>query len=206
MRRSTISPRCRRSSIPGSETGERSPIPSGAATGGVAPSSLVDHIGEQNARYAERFPPGTPGGAPRPRWAILACMDARLTVEEITGMRTGDAHIIRNAGGLVTDDAIRSFVISSHLLGTTEFAIIEHTGCGMLTFEEEPTLRRIAERTGADTGGLRLLPFPDLETSLRTQVGLLASCPLLPAGIPVTGFLYDIETRRLRQIAQATTR
>ncbi|GAC1698343.1 MAG: carbonic anhydrase [Candidatus Limnocylindrales bacterium] len=132
-------------------------------------------------------------------------MDARLRVEEITGLRTGDAHIIRNAGGLVTDDAIRSFVISSQLLGTTEFAIIEHTGCGMLTFEEEPTLRLIAERTGADTGALRLLPFSDLETSLRAQVGLLASCALLPAGSPVTGFLYDIETRRLHQTAQATT-
>jgi len=168
--------------------------------------SLVDHIREQNARYAAAVDRSRLGTAARPRWAILACMDARLTVEEVAGLNTGDAHIIRNAGGLVTDDAIRSFVISSQLLGTTEFAIIEHTGCGMLTFEDEPTRRLIAERTGADTTDLRLLAFPDLEENLRDQVRRLAACALLPAGIPVTGFRYDIETGRLHQVAQASTR
>lgn len=167
--------------------------------------SLVDHIREQNACYAEGFDRSRLALPPRQRWAILACMDARLTVEEVAGLETGDAHIIRNAGGLVTDDAIRSFVISSQLLGTTEFAIIEHTGCGMLTFEDEPTRRIIAERTGADTTGLRLLPFPDLEASLRDQVGRLAACPLLPPGIPVTGYVYDVATGRLREVARATT-
>lgn len=168
--------------------------------------SLVEHIRERNARYAEGFDRSRLALPPRQRWAILACMDARLTVEDVAGLDTGDAHIIRNAGGLVTEDAIRSFVISSQLLGTTEFAIIEHTGCGMLTFEDEPTRRLIAERTGADTTDLRLLPFPDLEENLREQVRRLAACALLPADIPVTGFLYDIGTGRLREVVHATTR
>jgi len=168
--------------------------------------SLVERIREQNERYAATFDGSSHALPPRPRWAILACMDARLTVEEIAGLSRGDAHIIRNAGGLVTDDAIRSFVISSHLLGTTEFAIIEHTGCGMLTFEEEPTLRQIADRTGADTRDLRLFPFADLEATLREQVRRLTASPLLTAGIPVTGFIYDVGTGRLREIPQGTTR
>lgn len=167
--------------------------------------SLADHIRERNERYAVTFDRSSLA-PPRLRWAILACMDSRLTVEEVAGLSRGDAHIIRNAGGLVTDDAIRSFVISSHLLGTTEFAIIEHTGCGMLTFEEESTLRQIAARTGADTRDLRLFPFADLEANLREQVRRLAASPFLTAGIPVTGFLYDVDTGKLRQIAQATTR
>ena len=168
--------------------------------------SLVSHFRDQNERYAATFDQGARSLPPRPRWAILACMDARLNVEELAGLSAGDAHILRNAGGLVTDDAIRSFVISSHLLGTTEFAIIEHTGCGMLTFEEEATRRLIAERTGADTSSLLLLPFPDLEANLRLQVARLASSPLLPAGIPVTGFIYDIDTGRLLEAAHGSTR
>src|SRR3989442_6612676 len=125
--------------------------------------SLTEHIQQHNARYAARFDRSTLALPPARRWAIVACMDARLTVEEVTGIGTGDAHIIRNAGGLVTDDAIRSLVISTHLLGTNEFAIIEHTGGGILTFEDNPVLRPIAERTAAPTGGLRLFPVLDFE-------------------------------------------
>src|SRR5438105_4620077 len=132
--------------------------------------SLTEHIQEHNARYASRFDRSTLALPPARLWAIVACMDARLTVEEVVGIGTGDAHIIRNAGGLATDDAIRSLVISTHLLGTNEFAVIEHTGCGMLTFEDEPVRRQIAERTGADTDDLRLFAFRDLEANLREQV------------------------------------
>jgi carbonic anhydrase len=132
-------------------------------------------------------------------------MDARLTVEEVTGLGTGDAHIIRNAGGLVTDDALRSLVISTHLLGTNEFAIIEHTGCGMLTFQDEPVRRQIAERTGADTGGLELFAFRDLEANLREQVRRVVESPLLLAGIPVTGYVYEVETGKLRPVVSAST-
>ena len=167
--------------------------------------SLTEHIQQHNARYVARFDRSTLALPPARRWAIVACMDARLTVEEVTGIATGDAHIIRNAGGLVTDDAIRSLVISTHLLGTNEFAIIEHTGCGMLTFEEEPVRRQIAERTGADTGGLRLFPFRDLEANLKEQVRRVAESPLLPAGIPVTGYVYAVETGKLRPVVSSTT-
>ena len=167
--------------------------------------SLTEHIQQYNARYASRFDRSTLALPPARRWAIVACMDARLTVEEVIGIGTGDAHIIRNAGGLATDDAIRSLVISTHLLGTNEFAIIEHTGCGMLTFEDEPVRRQIAERTGADTGGLRLFAFRDLEANLRGQVRRVVESPLLPQGIPVTGYVYEVETGRLRPVVSANT-
>ncbi len=167
--------------------------------------SLVEHIRAHNDRYHGIFDRSRLAVPPARRWAILACMDARITVEDAAGLVTGDAHIIRNAGGLVTEDAIRSFVISTHLLGTTEFAIIEHTGCGMLTFEEEPVRNLIAERTGADTSGLRLSPFRDLEQNLATQVATLAASPYLTSGIPVTGFVYEVETGRLRETAHAKT-
>jgi len=167
--------------------------------------SLAEHIQQHNARYASRFDRSTLALPPARRWAIVACMDARLTVEEVVGLGTGDAHIIRNAGGLATDDAIRSLVISTHLLGTNEFAVIEHTGCGMLTFEDEPVRRQIAEKTGADTGGLRLLAFRDLETNLREQVRRVVESPLLPSGIPVTGYVYEVETGRLRPVVSAST-
>ena len=167
--------------------------------------SLTEHIQQHNARYASRFDRSTLALPPARRWAIVACMDARLTVEEVVGIGTGDAHIIRNAGGLVTDDALRSLVISTHLLGTNEFAIIEHTGCGMLTFEDEPVRRQIAERTGADTGDLRLFAFRDLEANLREQVRRVVGSPLLPNGIPVTGYVYEVETGRLRPVVSAET-
>ena len=167
--------------------------------------SLIQHIQEHNARYASRFDRSKLALPPARQWAIVACMDARLTVEEVTGIGTGDAHIIRNAGGLATDDAIRSLVISTHLLGTNEFAIIEHTGCGMLTFEEEPVQRQIAERTGAETKSLRLYPFRDLEANLREQVRRVVNSQLLPKGIPVTGFVYEVETGRLRAAAAGIT-
>ncbi|MFN2519482.1 MAG: beta-class carbonic anhydrase [Candidatus Limnocylindria bacterium] len=167
--------------------------------------SLVDHIRAHNDRYRGFFDRSGLAPPPARGWAILACMDARITVEDAAGLATGDAHIIRNAGGLVTEDAIRSFVISAHLLGTNEFAIIEHTGCGMLTFEEEPVRRLVAEKTGADTSELRLSPFRDLEENLTAQVATLAASPFLPRGIPVTGFIYELETGRLRESAHATT-
>ena len=167
--------------------------------------SLVEHIRAHNDRYRGSFDRSGLAMPPARRWAILACMDARITVEDAAGLVTGDAHIIRNAGGLVTEDAIRSFVISTHLLGTTEFAIIEHTGCGMLTFEEEPVRALIAEKTGADTSELQLSPFRDLEENLTAQVSALAASPFLPPDIPVTGFVYEVETGRLREVAHATT-
>ena len=125
-------------------------------------------------------------------------MDSRLTVEDVLGLRSGDAHIIRNAGGLATDDAIRSLVISQNLLGTEEVIVIEHTGCGMLTFRDEDVRADLAARTGSDVD-LPLLPFPDLERNLREQVERIRAHPWLRS-TSVRGMIYEVETGRLREV------
>lgn len=152
-----------------------------------------------NKRYASQFDGSTLPLSPGRKLAVLACMDARLTVEEVLGLRTGDAHIIRNAGGLATDDAIRSLVISQRLQGTEEVIVVEHTGCGMLTFEDEPVRQKIAAETGKDVD-LPLHSFPDLESNLRAQVERIRAHPWLK-DIPVSGVVYEVETGRLRHVA-----
>jgi carbonic anhydrase len=152
----------------------------------------------ENARYADQFDRSALPLPPGRRLAVLACMDARLTVEEVLGLRTGDAHIIRNAGGLATDDAIRSLVISQHLLGTEEIIVIEHTGCGMLTFQDEPVRKTIAKATGAQVD-LPLLAFPDLEANLRAQVERIREHPWVK-DVPINGVIYEVETGRIRPI------
>ena len=122
----------------------------------------------ENARYADQFDRSSLPLPPGRKLAVLACMDARLTVEDVLALRTGDAHIIRNAGGLATDDAIRSLVISQNLLGTEEVIVIEHTGCGMLTFQDEDVRRDLAAKTGQDLD-IAFLAFPELESNLREQ-------------------------------------
>jgi carbonic anhydrase len=154
---------------------------------------------DENRRYVEAFDRSSLTAAPLSGLAILTCMDARLDVEETLGLRTGDAHIIRNAGGLATDDAIRSLVISQHLLGTEEVIVVEHTGCGMLAFEDEPVREQIAETTG-ETVDLPLRPFANLEANLRAQVERIRSHPWVK-DVPVSGLVYEVESGRLRQIA-----
>ena len=153
----------------------------------------------ENARYVAQFDRSDLPLPPGRRLAVLACMDARLTVEDVLGLQTGDAHIIRNAGGLATDDAIRSIVISQHLLGTEEVIVIEHTGCGMLTFDEAVVRASIAESTGADVD-LPLHAFPDLEANLKAQVERIRSHPWVKP-VPVSGLVYEVETGRLREVA-----
>ena len=153
----------------------------------------------ENERYAATFDRPNLELPPSRKLAVLACMDARLTVEQVLGLRTGEAHIIRNAGGLATDDAIRSLVISQHLLGTEEVLVIEHTGCGMLTFDDDHVREHIAETTGEDVD-LPLHAFPDLETNLRAQVDKIRAHPWIK-DVPVTGVVYQVETGRLRKVA-----
>jgi carbonic anhydrase len=152
----------------------------------------------ENARYAAQFDRSALPLPPGRRLAVLACMDARLTVEDVLGLRTGDAHIIRNAGGLATDDAIRSLVISQHLLGTEEIIVVEHTGCGMLTFDDEPVRKSIAEATGTSVD-LPLLAFPDLEANLHAQLERIRSHPWVK-DVPVNGVIYEVETGRIRPV------
>ncbi len=153
----------------------------------------------ENQRYAATFDRPNLELPPSRRLAVLACMDARLTVEQVLGLRTGEAHIIRNAGGLATDDAIRSLVISQRLLGTEEVLVIEHTGCGMLTFEDGPVQASIAEVTGTAVN-LPLHAFSDLEANLAAQVERIRSHPWIK-DVPVTGVIYEVDTGRLRRVA-----
>ena len=153
----------------------------------------------ENERYAAQFDHSSLPLPPGRKLAVLACMDARLTVEEVLGLRTGDAHIIRNAGGLATDDAIRSLVISQQLLGTEEVIVIEHTGCGMLTFRDDEVRRDIAARTGSAVD-LPLHPFDDLEANLRSQVARIRAHPWIK-DVPVHGLVYEVESGLLREVA-----
>lgn len=162
------------------------------------PPELARALAE-NDRYAAQFDRSSLPLPPGRRLAVLACMDARLTVEDVLGLRTGDAHIIRNAGGLATDDAIRSLVISQRLLGTEEVIVVEHTGCGMLTFEDRPVRDRIASETG-EIVDLPLHPFGDLEANLRAQVARIRAHPWIK-DVPVSGLVYEVESGRLRRVA-----
>ena len=153
----------------------------------------------ENARYADQFDRSSLPMPPGRKLAVLACMDARLTVEDVLGLRTGDAHIIRNAGGLATDDAIRSLVISQNLLGTEEVIVIEHTGCGMLTFQDDDVHRDLVAKTGADVD-LAFHAFPNLEDNLREQVRRIRAHPWVK-DVPVHGLVYEVETGRLREVS-----
>ena len=134
-------------------------------------------------------------------WAVLACLDARMHVEDLLGFAPGDAHVLRNAGAVVTDDVLRSLAISSHLLGTREFAVIAHTKCGLLGLEEEAARRTIDARSDRRGRAPRLYAFADLERHVREQVLRVASCPFLPSGARVSGWIFDMPTGELREIA-----
>jgi len=163
------------------------------------PSSEYARALAENERYAAQFDHSSLPLPPGRKLAVLACMDARLTVEDVLALRTGDAHIIRNAGGLATDDAIRSLIISQQLLGTEEVIVIEHTGCGMLTFEDDAVRRDIAERTG-HLVELPLHAFDDLDANLKTQVDRIREHPWIK-DVPVHGLIYEVESGRLRKVA-----
>ncbi len=152
----------------------------------------------ENEDYAAQFDRSSLPIPPGRKLAVLACMDARLTVEDVLGLRTGDAHIIRNAGGLATDDAIRSLVISQTLLGTEEIIVIEHTDCGMLTFKDEAVRNDLASRTGSKVD-LPLLPFSNLEENLKRQVETIRSHPWVK-DVPIHGLVFEVETGRLRPV------
>ena len=164
-----------------------------------APSAEYARILAENERYAAQFDHSALPMPPGRKLAVLACMDARLTVEDVLGLRTGDAHIIRNAGGLATDDAIRSLVISQNLLGTEEVIVIEHTGCGMLTFQDDEVHRDLVEKTGSDVD-LAFHAFPDVEANLREQVRRIKAHPWIK-DVPVHGLVYEVESGRLREVA-----
>src|SRR3954464_9594407 len=142
--------------------------------------AIADEIRAANDRYAEGFKKGELPMPPGRRFAVVTCMDARLDPAKFLGLEEGDAHVIRNAGGIVTDDALRSLVISHHLLGTQEAVVIAHTGCGMLTFTNDDIHAKLADEAGADASGIDFLPFPDLDDSVRESVERVRTSDLLP--------------------------
>lgn len=169
--------------------------------------SVIDEVLQANQSYAARFNLGSLPMPPARKLAILACMDARLTVEQFLGLKTGEAHIIRNAGGIATDDAVRSLVISHYLLGTEEFMIVNHTDCGMLTFKDEELRHKLQKTTGATAvAPTAFHAFSNLEANVREQIQKLRSHPWVPQQIPIRGFIYDVKTGRLNEVAAAQVR
>ena len=163
--------------------------------------SVIEEVIVANEQYARTFTLGHLPLPPARKLAVVACMDARLTVEQVLGLKTGDAHIIRNAGGIVTEDAVRSLIISHHLLGTQEFVIINHTDCGMLTFRDDDLRAKLRELTGAAAVAPSLFhAFSSLVDNVREQIQRVRSHPWVPAHIPVRGFVYDVTSGRLHEV------
>jgi carbonic anhydrase len=164
--------------------------------------STIDEVLRANDSYAQSFALGHLPLPPARKLAVVACMDARLMVDQILGLKTGDAHIIRNAGGIVTEDALRSLILSHHLLGTQEFMIINHTDCGMLTFKDEDARTKLHQLTGTATvAPVHFHAFSNVEENVRQQIQKVTSHPWIPKQIPVRGFVYDVKTGRLQEVA-----
>jgi carbonic anhydrase len=163
--------------------------------------SARDQLLAANERYASGFVKGDLPTPPGRRFAVVTCMDARLDPAKFLGLDEGDAHVIRNAGGLVTDDALRSLVISHWLLGTQEAFVIAHTDCGMLTFTNDDLHTKLADEAGADASGIDFHPFSDLDESVRGSVRKIAESPLLPDSFAATGYVYDVTSGRLRDLS-----
>ncbi len=161
--------------------------------------SATDELLANNERYAAEFHGPLPLAPPSRQVAVVACMDARLNVYAILGLAEGDAHVIRNAGGVVTADEIRSLAISQRLLGTREIIIIHHTGCGMLTFTDDAFKASIQEETGIKPDWAAEA-FTDLDTDVRQSVGRIKASPFVPHTDAIRGFVFDVATGRLREV------
>src|SRR5688572_9081445 len=154
--------------------------------------SVVPEFLAANARYAATFDQGQLPMPPARKVAVLTCMDARLDPAKALGLAEGDAHVIRNAGGRASDDAVRSLIISEQLLGTQEIVVIHHTDCGMLTFTNAQLHEQLADRFGADASAIDFLPFADVAQSVRDDIATIRQAPLIPDDIAVSGFIYDV--------------
>lgn len=162
--------------------------------------SATDELLENNKGYAETFAAAGVPAPPAKRVAVLACMDARLDPARVLGLSEGDAHVIRNAGGVVTDDAIRSLAISQHLLGTEEIIVIQHTKCGMTTSTDEELARLLEDHAG-QAPPFKGHTFADLEQNLRDSVKELRENPFLLEKDAIRGFVYDVDTGRLEEVS-----
>ena len=162
--------------------------------------SATNDFLEANQNYAENFAKGDKPLPPAKNVAVVACMDARIETGRLLGLEEGDAHVIRNAGGVVTDDVIRSLVISQRLLGTTEIVLIHHADCGMLTFSDDGVKAQIEEDTGLRPQ-FALEAFPDLKNDVRQSIRRIQASPFIPHKDSIRGFVYDVENGRLNEVA-----
>jgi carbonic anhydrase len=161
--------------------------------------SATDELLGNNEAYARAFDKGSLPMPPGKQVAVVACMDARIETGRMLGLEEGDAHVIRNAGGVVTDDVIRSLTISQRLLGTREIVLVHHTDCGMLTFQDDP----LKEQIRADTGirpPFALEAFPDEEADVRQSMARIQASPFVPHKDRIRGFVFDVATGRLREV------
>jgi len=161
--------------------------------------TVTEELLKNNEVYARTFTKESLPLPPGKRIAVVACMDARLDTHRLLGLGEGDAHVIRNAGGVVTDDVIRSLVISQRLLGTTEIVLIHHTDCGMLTFKDDEVKARIEADTGIRPA-FALEAFPDLAADVRQSIARIKASPFVPRKDAVRGFIYDVRTGRLSEV------
>ncbi len=164
--------------------------------------SVTDELLQNAERYAERFDKGDLPLPPARKVAVVACMDERLNPYGLLGLQEGDAHVIRNAGGVITDDEIRSLAISQRLLGTEEIILIHHTDCGMLTFTDDGFRRSVQDDVGIKPEWAAEA-FTDLEEDLRQSLARIQASPFIPRKDSVRGFVYEVETGRLREVPGA---
>jgi carbonic anhydrase len=162
--------------------------------------SVIDELIGNASSYGDSFEKGDLPLPPAKRVAIVACMDARLNPYGLLGLREGDAHVIRNAGGVITDDEVRSLSISQRLLGTEEIMLIHHTDCGMLTFSDDDFRRQVQADTGIKPEWAAEA-FNDLEEDIRQSIARIKASPFIPNKDHVRGFIYEVETGQLREVS-----
>ena len=165
-----------------------------------ATKNIFDELMEHNRGYAQRFDLGHLQTPPAKQLVILTCMDSRMDLEQLLGLHVGDAHMIRNAGGIATDDAIRSLILSTHLLGTRAIAVIQHTQCGLMSITDEEFRWRLSTETGHDASHMRFHAFRDIDQNIADQVLRIRENPFLPKQVQVRGFVYDVGTGALREV------
>ena len=162
--------------------------------------SQTDALLANNQTYVQDFGKGELPLPPAKKVAVIACMDARILPSRILGLSEGDAHVIRNAGGVVTDEEIRSLAISQNLLGTEEVILIHHTDCGMLTFDDEEFAQKLENETG-QRPDFEAHAFRDLEEDVRKSIATIKESPFIPHKDSVRGFIYEVESGRLREVS-----
>lgn len=161
---------------------------------------MFDDLLDGNAAYAADFPHGDLPREPARRLAVVTCMDCRVDVESMLGIREGDAHVIRNAGARVTDDVMRSLIASTEALGVTRVVVIEHTDCGMAAATDDELKALVKERRGLDDVPIDFHTISDAEEAVRADVGLLRTSPYLSDDLEIGGFVYDVRTGKLTPV------